>query len=268
MTDFNVTRIAAPDASILGAHVSRREMGGQSDWYWAVPGVYRALAAPTGLAAVPAAPRQEDSHAASLGYWNALQNILVYRLGWNLPHRGLLWWYESDRPRSDDVLELVHEIWHRDGHLDIYLAWLLILQPPFLPGKPSDPSLDNHDRLTDEWQRWLLDQTERSKRTQHFNLGGGWDPLHLTGHGQDDEAGDGCLTMKPGNQKEAILTTDSATNWYSTLQKLGGQLPYSGERSWRVEVFVTPIGFVGTYRRSRVTGLWFTGKHSLHLRGN
>jgi hypothetical protein len=268
MRDFNVARLTVPDASILNAIVDRHELGGQSDWYWAVPGVYGALAAPTGLAAAPAAPLQDDSHAASLGYWNALQNILVYRLGWSLPHRGLLWWYESDRPREDDVLALVHEIWHGDGNVDVYLAWLLTLQPSFLVEKSLEPAHSSQDRLTDDWRRWLANQTESSKTILHFDLNGGWDPLHLTGHGQDDEAGDGFMAIKSGDQREAILTTDTANNWYATLRKLGSQLPQLGERSWRVDVFVKPIGFMGTYRRSRLTGLWFTGKHSLHVRGN
>jgi hypothetical protein len=35
-----------------------------------------------------------------------------------------------------------------------------------------------------------------------------------------------------------------------------------------VDVFVRQIGFVGTYRRSRDTGLWFAGQHRYHAVGN
>jgi hypothetical protein len=34
-----------------------------------------------------------------------------------------------------------------------------------------------------------------------------------------------------------------------------------------VHVTVAPLGFLGTYRQSRVTGRWFTGKHSTHMLG-
>ena len=48
----------------------------------------------------------------------------------------------------------------------------------------------------------------------------------------------------------------------------GTQLPPLGESSWHVDVRVRPIEFLGTYRRSRVTGLWFAGQHRYHSVGN
>jgi len=44
-------------------------------------------------------------------------------------------------------------------------------------------------------------------------------------------------------------------------------LPDLGERSWHVDVFAKPAGWLGTFRRSRETGLWFQGKHSIHIKG-
>jgi hypothetical protein len=48
----------------------------------------------------------------------------------------------------------------------------------------------------------------------------------------------------------------------------GRQLPALPDaRSWHVEVFDRRVGWLGTYRQSRVTGQWFAGKHSVHMAG-
>lgn len=55
--------------------------------------------------------------------------------------------------------------------------------------------------------------------------------------------------------------------WYSDLMERGDALPTTGIQSWKVDVFVKPVGFLGTYRKSFDTGLWFTGQHRHHLAG-
>jgi hypothetical protein len=37
---------------------------------------------------------------------------------------------------------------------------------------------------------------------------------------------------------------------------------------WTVDVVVEPWGWLGTFRRSPVTGLWYQGRHGVHLAGN
>lgn len=61
---------------------------------------------------------------------------------------------------------------------------------------------------------------------------------------------------------------DTYSGWYSALARLGATLParFDG-RSWRVDVVVRPIGWLGTYRQSRVTSRWFTGQHRWHELG-
>jgi hypothetical protein len=39
------------------------------------------------------------------------------------------------------------------------------------------------------------------------------------------------------------------------------------EPSWRVDVVCQPLGWLGTFRRSRRSGLWFTGRHRWHELG-
>jgi hypothetical protein len=108
---------------------------------------------------------------------------------------------------------------------------------------------------------------------------GGTDPLHL-GHVLDHLLGGptfgglppmtGRLFHDPptGHDREASLLLERYAGWYGTLSRLGAQLPHRPDgRSWRVHVTVTPLGHLGTYRRSRVTGRWFMGSHKWHMLG-
>lgn len=52
------------------------------------------------------------------------------------------------------------------------------------------------------------------------------------------------------------------------MQAFGGGLPPVGGHSWHVEVFDRETGWLGLFRQSRVTVLWFQGRHSLHAAGN
>ncbi|MBL8776735.1 MAG: hypothetical protein JNK12_12405 [Acidimicrobiales bacterium] len=101
--------------------------------------------------------------------------------------------------------------------------------------------------------------------------GGGTDPLHLSAHCSgplDDPPGDTLLLRSTRTERTAVLLLDSMQGWYRALTDAGPTLPPLNGRSWRVEVIVRPIGHLGTYRRSRRTGLWFAGRHRHHTPGN
>jgi len=67
----------------------------------------------------------------------------------------------------------------------------------------------------------------------------------------------------------ALSVAESVTGWYSALAELGNALPpRPGDGNWRVDIHVTPIGYLGEYRRSWMTGLWFAGPHRYHSSGN
>lgn len=66
-----------------------------------------------------------------------------------------------------------------------------------------------------------------------------------------------------------MFTTDSALGWYRFLVEVAeAKINFKHERDWRIDVFVRPFGFLGTYRHSWETGLWFSGKHRYHTVGN
>ena len=254
-----------PDESVLG---------GQAEWLWGLPGVFHALSSPKTAQPVPAAPKATDDNelGQALGYWGSLNYLLVNRLGWSTPHRGLMEWYDQGKPTGDPTLALVSEVWDRDGCLDVYLAWLLMRQPRFLaergevPGWPDPP-----EALTSKWSAWLERTIERADAppTVTFHPTGRHDPLHLTGHfgeyGQPDPHS--TLSIVDATARRAVFVTDTMDAWYWDLRSKVLELPETG-RSWRVDVFVRPVGFLGNFRLSRKTGLLFSGRHSIHMMGN
>ncbi|TFD32125.1 hypothetical protein E3T34_09235 [Cryobacterium sp. TMT1-62] len=246
--------------------------GGQSEWFWGVPGVFQALAAPLSLQRVPAAPDVRDVHEQALGYWAALHYLLLHRLGWAHPDRGLRWWYDEGKPVEDPTLSLISEVWDRDGNLDAYLGWLLKGRPVFLnaDGPESATWPADLEPLAPHWERWVREVEAAAELTGSEYFQGGWDPLHLTGHSGECGVPDPTSTISVISRidRRASFLTNTMDAWHFDLEKQAKKLPDIGQRSWRVDVIVRPVGFLGTYRRSSVTGLWFTGRHQIHAAGN
>lgn len=94
--------------------------------------------------------------------------------------------------------------------------------------------------------------------------------LHLAGHitAPLENEGNVKLLRSSPSERRAVLLVDRMAGWYANLAQAGSALPNLGGRSWHVEVVWRPVGWLGTYRRSRTTGLWFSGGHRYHVQGN
>lgn len=250
-------------------------IGEQAEWGYAVPWVFRWFAAPPGTEPLPAPPRPGDHHSTSTGYWSALLHVLIYSLGWARPDFGLRWWYENGKPVDDPRLRLL-AAYDADGMLDLFIAWTTTTQqlapiedlaeltgytgsderPPYRPGLLSP----DQDRVAGQ----LGDLSPYS------NHSGGWDPLHLSMHCRgplERPTGNPVILRSGRSDRQAVLVLDSMRGWYRTLAESGAGLPDLGDHSWRIDVVVNAFGHLGTYRRSRTTGLWFAGRHRHHLPG-
>lgn len=90
---------------------------------------------------------------------------------------------------------------------------------------------------------------------------------HSGGHAHGGPSGSVTWTTSTiGNVPTATMIVPQYVGWYVHLVRGGGALPPQ-KRSWRVNVVVQPLGWLGKYRRSRYTGMWFTGQHRWHLLG-
>lgn len=245
------------------------DLGGQAEWFWGVPDAMRSFAAPTSPARLPARPVTGDPHAQSLGYWGTLHYLLMRRLGWSRPDRGLEWWYSNGRPTNDPTLALIEQIWNADGGLDVYFGWLISRRPilGLLSSDDSQAATSNSDDLTPKWAQWLR-RVRTDNPFEYMDTSG--DGLHLTRsvleHGTPDPLA--TIARIDNDARRAIFSTSDMSSWYSDLARIGSSLPMMGVQSWKVDVVVKPVGFLGTYRRSAHTGLWFTGAHRFHQHGN
>ena len=279
-SEFIVTRVEPPSAGpVEGQGVaSRRYTGGQFEWCWSIPMVFRCLASPQSGQPIAANPRSDafaDNdrlHTGLLGHWNALSYLLTFTLGWSRHDSGLRWWYDAGKPRDGGPLSLIHAVWEADGNLDSYLAWAYVKQPPvrhLLTGTWS--AIDPPDELSNEWEARLRPVTDgRPPYGLHLE-----DAAHLSDASADADGKLGAhpllrprLTVTSQSDRCALLEVPSLIGWYRALREFGNELPQPEERSWRVRVYTREIGFLGEYKRSRETGLWFTGRHRFHTPGN
>lgn len=139
----------------------------------------------------------------------------------------------------------------------------------------------NHARLPASWWKsfevhWQGQLTQDGHSVYILRLPhtGGHNSHHLN-HSLQGAIGEGgrsggdvmMLQTNPG-QRRAVIVLDHMVGWRAALKHFGGQLPNLGNRSWHVDIFVRPVGWLGTFRKSRETALWFQGKHSIHMKGN
>lgn len=269
MTEFFLTRVDVPNLPSVDHSVLEAEVGGQWEWCWAVALPYRAMATPSVGSPMPAAPRVGEDSMGFLGYWTALQSLLTYSFGWTRYDRGLRWWYDAGKPTDDPRLALIDAVWERDGNLLAYAEWCQDRLGQFDHQALAEWSIydPRPDGLSGDWTRTLRAVREAQA---HFEL---------SPHGKHLEGGDhaagpasspyvGSIVVIDRLARSAIYTCESAMGWYRGLVELGSELPELGSASWHVEVHVRTIGFLGTYRKSRVTGLWFAGRHRHHIVGN
>jgi hypothetical protein len=120
-------------------------------------------------------------------------------------------------------------------------------------------------------QSWFEKTAATAEASQVKNpLTGGSDPLHLSIHSSgplEDVRSKPRILRSGTTEAVAVLSLDSMTGWYRALVDAGASLPDIGQRSWRVDVVVKQVGFLGTFRRSRVSSIWFSGRHEIHARG-
>lgn len=249
---------------------SLRAHGDELNWAALIPSAWAALADPDGVHLWPEFPPAGEFAAA---WFTPAMHLLTYAAGWPRLDLGASWWHGAGYPVEEPVLAVVDDM--LGDRRDELMAWLLTsMTPGDLPSEiaaatgtalptATRPNLDT---------AWLT-AVEQNLRAYSAYVPGDGDPLHLSHHtmapihGQNDDV---RVTWLPGprTNRRGILIVDGYAGWYRTLAHLGSSLPaVPGDRSWRVDVICTPLGHLGTYRRSRLTGRWFSTRHRVHQAG-
>lgn len=259
-------------------HVPVRELprpsqaahGDQWEWGALVPSAWAALADPAGVHPWPAFPTDESFTGA---WFTPAMHLLAYAVGWPRLDLGASWWQRSGFPTDEPALAVVSDM--LGDRRDELIAWILtswaardlatVIADATETTVPTAirPSID---------QAWLATVESVARPDGPYAPGNG-DSLHLSTHGSAPiwESGSpsrATWLVGPPAERRAVLVVDSYLGWYRTLARLGASLPgLPGDRSWRVDVVCTPVGHLGTYRRSRLTGRWFSTRHRVHQEG-
>ena len=271
---ISVRRVPKPEwlsRPLLLDHEAYEDVcGEQLEWGFAIPWMFRALASPTTGEPMLVPPRQGDDVSAACAYWTPLVHLLSYSFGWSRPDRGLRWWYDAGKPTDDIRLALMREVWDRDGMLDWFAAFLWSGQWARCNPVAGFARLDDRQPVEVEGQ-WIAEQLRTAEASGIPNpITGGSDPLHLAYHCDgpiERNHVDGLLVRTSPHEHRAVLVLEGMPGWYRALAEHGSRLPDLGAHSWYVDVFSKPVGWLGTYRRSRLTGLWFSGHHRNHVEG-
>jgi hypothetical protein len=121
------------------------------------------------------------------------------------------------------------------------------------------------------WKRWreAARASMAPEKYPYFNLSGGGDPLHLSRHGfgSGDSDPDAFLAIESESSRRAVFISSDMNSWHGNLAVHANSLPDHGDH-WYIEVVVRPVGSLGVFRKSRQTGLWFSGQHRYHSPGN
>lgn len=227
---------------------------GQREWTCLIPRLHRVLASHSEVVMLPRFRGDFDQQEAC-AYWQTCLYLLTQLIGWAQPRLGeaLRWWYRAGRPTFNDPrLELLKMVWDDQRQLGLLSIWVA-----------------NHEiKSNAEYARWAGDEFGPLEfgevRLRYSPCVGGSNPLHLSHSLMKSDDQDAVLmSPRPAAQQAAIIV-NRMDGWHGALTRLGATLPSLGKHHWHVDVFARPVGWLGTFRRSDATGLWFQGRHSVH----
>lgn len=243
---------------------SQEAMGESGPWVRWLPLAWRMVADPSGLHRRPARPGPRATLPDRAAWWSPVLHLTGYGLGWAQPQAGLARWLEMGHPTEDPILKTIGRWWGPE--LEELIAW----------GFSQDLTMDLGSQT-------LASKTPERLRRDFMNLtetpqwqltwGGGSDPLHLADHAASAtqwEPKELPIVSCDDSQEPptATLVQDSYPGWYRSLEAAEAlTAPTRTGRSRRVDVVIRRMGWLGTYRRSRQTGLWFRGRHQWHELG-
>ncbi len=240
------------------------ELSGTTTDSWGIELVIRALAG-SSVPVLPTADGNAVDQTQYLAYWHGLHYLAVARLGWRDPGRGFRRWRKIGRPTEDPTLAFISSVWRADGNLDAYVAWATLHYEQLGSADSSNPARPPSEASL-HWARGVREREGLELRS------GGWNVPHLGNVANEsefirDEGRNSTLIVTDPLRHRGVYITGSQ-GFYEDLTSRWSELADVAPNDWRIEVFNRRLGFLGIYRYSRVTGLLFTGKHSVHMLGN
>ncbi len=263
---------------------SQAALGDSGPWTWFLPPAWHGVVDPTPPHQIPYAPpqsgktylRPHDEHYYRIAYWSPLLHLTFFGLGWQRPDRGLLRWLQEGQPTDNPILAQIDRWW--GPSVEQFIAWAATPTNSYSGFLNILADVDGGsglrtDRtvLPDQWRE--MRETPSWQETwgvgDSMHIGHATSPVHPSYAALASEApGLEIVMPDPARQLHAVLLLDQYAGWYRHLLDLGAKLPQRTDgRSWRVDVVVRPLGFLGSYRHSWKSGRWFSGRHRVHEMG-
>jgi len=238
--------------------------GDDAPWHFWTPEIIRRIAGTATCAMPPLTEDLEAPLALCVNAWGPLLPLLHFHLGWQRIDHGLARWAALGFDTFDDpTLTAIVEQWGRA--LPTAVRWSVSdghsyhtddeTVPPSLP--PMDTS----------WRGPGPDGLHLDSHQTLRHAGNHWNAAYLL-----PEAGDRATDLHVEKRRigdgHFALILPTYLGWYRALEEIGNgfSLLPTG-RSWRFDITIARIGFLGTFRRSRMSGRWFTGRHKAHSLG-
>ena len=262
------------DTSAFSQEADRRQrerdlFGEQYEWGWAIPLAYRILQQPDGVNPYP-------KLGSRIAFWNPIEHFMLYHLGWTDPAQGLLRWEHEGFVTSHSVLRMMKAIWQDAGLLDDYLVERFrIGSRPYQVDRWLRPDLelqtgDNHSALHKKIK-------ERAEIMDPEDVGGTVDGAHInyemhnsapTNFARVNDTDTPFFVWDDAHSitNDRYLFTTSMVGWYRIM--MDGPLADYEKTNIPITVINESVGTLGTFRRSRITGLAYVGDHDVHLWGN
>jgi len=256
-------RLAFIDADVVPGP-SRRAMADDDAWGRWVPAMWQALADPDGqhLWARPTGRLMDE-----VGRWAPSMHLLAYSFAWPRIDLGLRRWIDAGRPELDSRFTILNAmVGERIAELGEWFA-----TSPVAEGFMRQVAAETKTKL--DMTGWQQREVPDGWAGRPSPVGGGGDPLHLAGHTicgvfTEEDRLDEPLLLRNPTAGRACLIVDSYAGWYRALALATKVLtPRPVGHSWQVEVICRPVGHLGVFRRSRVSGRWFSGRHRVHELG-
>lgn len=203
-------------------------------------------------------------HSDSISYWTPLPLLAIGPLGWSDPAVGVARWILMGMPDDTPELSLLFRVWGADA--------LMYFSHPQMDWIPQSYEYLGFELRTSG--RRISEIYESRESTEAFSGCGG---LHMQVHlqwqlraGFNEIVGEAHVYgREAGRKPKFVLELEKMAGWHAQLYSAGDKL--SAELSnpdIELIVVAPPVGTLGTFRRSRATGLWHSGSHEAHLLGH
>ncbi len=206
----------------------------------------------------------DDRNSDNARYWAPLPTLAIALLGWSDPAIGVARWIVQGMPRSCPELTVLARVWGHDA-----LRYFSAPQMDWIPYSHHLLKFEvgTSGRLISEvLERWCgeggLSDCQGLHIQAHLDM-------QLFAPDRQIRERPRCFREMNAERGRLVLTLGDIAGWYSQLQREGDSLAlaFSGTEL-ELTIVAPPVGALGTFSRSTITGVWHSVPHEVHLWGH